>query len=276
MPMPTLTSGPCTSWAELSDICGTCVPYVDSDPDELESLLEVASEILYMMSGRQFPGQCTRTIRPCAQYVSIPPNFRAITTADTSRYPRLWNGYCSCNRSRQCGCTRLSEINLGNQRVTSITSVKVDGEVVSSSLYELVDHHWLRRLLNADGTNPGWPCCQRDDLPDSQPDTFSVTFVGGFAPPVSGVKAAAALACQLFLLCNPGTGACQLPSNLSSLSRQGVGISVDSLSFIHALDNNRTGIAEVDIFLGTFAPKGNGWGGVLSPDTNQSRYRIVG
>lgn len=270
--MPTIGSTPCQPWAGLDDLCDECSAYVQTAPDDLLRFLDVASELLYEMTGRQFPGACTSTIRPCAQsvYDSLPPSFIITPGYDYINYPRLWSGYCNCNRGRQCGCIRISELNLGPQPILDINNVKVDGVVLSPSLYEVHDNHWLVRLPDPDDSRPGWPCCQYVDLPDTADNTFSITLTRGFQIPSPGVLAAASLACQLFLACNPGTGNCRLPSNVTSAVRQGFTYTTSDL--LALFNSRRTGISEVDLFLSVYAPKGEGWGGVLSPDLT-SRYR---
>ena len=103
----------------------------------------------------------------------------------------------------------------------SIDEVLVDGDVLDPACYRVDDHRWLVRLPDVGETaRRSWPCCQRVDLPDSEPDTWSVAFTWGAAPPPSGVSAAAAFACELV---RARTGDdCSLPPEIVQVVQQGL------------------------------------------------------
>jgi hypothetical protein len=135
------------------------------------------------------------------------------------------------------------------RRPRSITTVTVDG--VAFTDFRLTASGWLERL---DGH--GWQMCG---------ETTVITYAVGEAPPVSGSQAAVDLAVQMHLD-RVGDSSCLLPIRMQSFSRQG--ISVEVLDTMEFLDNGRTGLYSVDLFLAAINPKGRGQRAtVWSPDT---------
>lgn len=245
-------SSPCTSacsaWASVDDICEPCDTYT-TDLDLLDSSLAIASDLLFEMSGRRFPGSCSETVRPCG---------RSYHDGDIRGYHmdsgRPWYGTCGCQGG--CGCSRLSEVSLGGYPVTSVSEVKVDGVTLDAARYRVDDWKWLVRLDDADGNNPGWPCCPSllDDPDDTDGHAFEVTFTYGTAPPPAGVRAAAVLACELVLACEPDqANQCRIPRKARSIVRQGVSMElmVEGFDFLR---DGRTGIWEIDVFLQAYNP----------------------
>lgn len=223
--------GPCEAWATSSDLCSPCDDYA-LDSVLVDDALDIASEVLYVLSGRQFPGVCSETIRPVF-------------------------------------CGSRKEIKLTSP-VVEVTEVKVDGEVlVEGTDYRVDDYSKLRRL-----DDEVWPGSQDLDLEDTEEDTFSVTYSFGAEPPDSGVKAAAVLACEIVLACQPElAGQCRLPKNVTSVTRQGVTTTKQPL--IVALEGGQTGIYEIDLFLTAWNPhKLRRRSRVLSPDLDQRNRRV--
>lgn len=234
-------TGPCADWITADDVfdCRPCSSIAAGDQDATlaASVVDVASDLLWRLSGRKYPGTCTDTVRPCAR-------------RSAGGAPGWWSwasptwGSCSCQSPdvRACGCSRLDAIRLGvDYPVLSITTVKVDGvTLVDGSDYRLDDSAWLTRI---DGE--GWPCCQDLTLADTELDTFSVEFSYGRVPSAPAVAAAKALACELYRLC--ATGTCNLPQRIRTISRQGVEVGfIDPMDF---LAEGKTGLYQVDLFL---------------------------
>lgn len=235
--------GTCSVWATEADLCSPCDDY-DALGPIAGDFLQAASDVLYALSGRQFPGECEAQVRPCARRGAVTP----------SGWRRSW-GFCGCASTDRCGCGGLSQIELGAYPITGVFEVKVDGVVLDADRYRVDDYRFLARLADADGTRQAWPCCQRLDLDDDQEETWSVTFTWGREPPPAGVKAAASLACELALACQPeNAGECRLPKKVQSLTRQGVTMVMTDLTAL--LNADRTGIPEVDLFLKTYNPAG--------------------
>jgi len=161
----TPTQGPCEPWCTTDDL--RCGVQSGSPMWSDAEYIAIASDVLYVLSGQRFPGECTKTEYPTAE-----PWRPTSVRLDTP-----W-------------------------RVTAITSVYVDGTLVSPLLYEVHDWSHLVRLRDANGSNPGWPTEQAPD-PYGSLGTFRVTYTHGEAVPTLGRFAAATLACSLKQLwCN--------------------------------------------------------------------------
>lgn len=240
-------TGTCSAWATEADVCSPCDDYT-FDTGVLPDMLQVATDVLFNLTGRQWPGVCSETIRPCG-----------IRSGRGGTRPRSYGDHhyrgdwCGCNRPRSCGCRRLPEFRLPNYPVIEVTEVKIDGAVLPGSEYRVDDWRYLVRLPDADDVRDGWPCCQDLALADTEDDTWSVAYSWGADPPQGGVVAAAALGCQLALACNPEAvagGQCRLASNVQSVVRQGVsmefGIVMDPTALF---TDGRTGLPEVDLWV---------------------------
>lgn len=240
------SSSTCSPWATEDDLCSPCNDYTVLGPIAGD-FLQSASDILFDLSGGQFPGLCDRTIRPCARRMQ--PE-RSIDPAPPG-WIEGW-GWCGCGGD-PCDCGGLYQLDLGAYPIDSVTEVKVDGDALDSSLYRVDDWRTLVRLADADGSNPGWPRTQRLDLPDTEEGTWSVTFSWGREPPPAGVTAAAVLACELALACDPeNADKCRLPKRVQSVTREGVTIVMSPSDFLDA--NGKTGLYEVDLFLRAVNP----------------------
>jgi hypothetical protein len=204
----------------------------------------LSSSILWGLTGERFGGLCEQTVRPCSRYENGGPAWPRMA----SSYPPdlqgwAWNsswGVCSCQRGRACGCSRLSEITLGAYPVEEILSVTIDGVEVDPSAYRLDERRWLARV---DGDV--WPCCQDLAAPLTAEDTFGVRFSWGEPIPEGGVVAAAVFACQLARSwCGQE---CELPSRVSSITRQGVTASFNSQGQLAR--GGYTGVEVVDAWI---------------------------
>lgn len=236
----------CEPWAEIDEACVPCRDY-NLDAADLEEKIQIASDVLYELSGRQFPGECTETIRPCVR-----------THCRSSADPR------------GCGCSGLRQVRLRGLPVTEVTEVKVDGDVIPSNEYRVDDHAYLVRLPDPGGVRRGWPCCQAIDLADSERGTFSVTYKFGQPVPPAGRMAAATLGCELAMACDPEQAPkCRLPKSVTNVTRQGVSISV--LNPNDFLEHGRIGIYEIDMFITAYNPGGGRGATVWSPDLDSAR-----
>lgn len=214
------------------------------DTTKLERHLQFASDTLYELTGRRWPGLCETTVRPQSGVAAAGRTWPG-NGYDVGVLARgVWS--CSCNRSTRTGCSSVPELKLAD-RVVEIIEVKVDGEVVPADEYRLDDHRYLVGLRRPDGSERTWPCCQRDDLADTEVDTFSVTFVRGGLPPVGGTIAAASLACEFARAAGLLEGTCRLPKRVTSIVRQNVTVAV--LDPLTLFQEGRTGLPEVDLWL---------------------------
>lgn len=234
----------CAPWADEADLCAPCDEYTVPG-DLLADCLQAASEVLYALSGRQWSGECTDTVRPGGIPYDQWLGLRPWPTVHGDRY---WQGY---RGPWPLGLAPVAEVVLGGYPITEVTQVKLDGVVlVDGTDYRVDNWRTLVRLANSQGMPRVWPAWQRMDLADTEVGTWSVTFKHGTAPPAMGRRACALLACELAKACDPsvfGDGDCLLPERVTTIARQGVtAVVLDPMAF---LDEGKTGIYQVDLFL---------------------------
>jgi hypothetical protein len=263
-------SSVCAPWATLSEL-DDCCDSVASDSQKTDALL-AASEVLYALSGSRWSGTCAETLRPCSGGVALPGFSWNRWTFPW--IPQKWGATwlnigpaCGCHIAYDCACSGIPQVNLGRSDVTQINAVVIDGVTLSSANYRLDHGRWLVRT---DGSF--WPCCQNLAKEPGEEGTWTIALEHGLAPPQSGKLAALRLSCELSKAC---VGAeCSLPSRVTSVVREGVTLTlIDPFDF---LDGGKTGLYEVDLFLGAVNPMGlRRRASVWSPEVS-GRGRRVG
>jgi hypothetical protein len=199
----------CAAWATEADLPDSC-DATAIKPATLEEALWYASTILYNLTQRRFPGECTDTYTP---------------------FNRCRSGRCSCVEGM---------LELPSRPVTAITSVVVDGVTLDASEYVVHDKRYLRRV----GIASSWPCgCDIDDE-----EYFVVDYVWGREPTRSLVRAAALLAWEYAVAWTPDCAQqCRLPKRITSITREGVTMAVvDSLALFK---DGMTGLPDVDALI---------------------------
>lgn len=234
----------CAPWATLADVCSPCDDY-DFDIVLLGNCLQWATDILYDLTKRRWPGECTELVRPCAG-----PGRREAPWAGWAWDAAGGRSWCGCATWNTCGCSSFSEIVLPRSGVTSVT-VTIDGIEIDPSLYQLYDGFKL--VYQPDDGDPtgrtGWPCCQDFRMPLTEVGTWAIDMTWGSAPPVGGIMSAAILGCQLALGCQPETvGQCRLPKRVTSITRQGIVVAA-VLDPLTLFAEGLTGIPEVDLWV---------------------------
>lgn len=217
--------------------------------------LDVATEILYALSGRQF-GLCTVTLRPCRRdcYGDSWPTMLGTpyeaaldgTYPTPTLYAGEWYNITCGSCTSGCSCARVSEVALPGP-VYDITRVKVDGAVLLLGTdYRLDDWRLLVRL----GGNE-WPLCNDLNLADTEVGTWSVTYRLGQPVPELGKLAAGELVDEISkaMLCNSD---CKLPRYVQSLARQGVNFTFPDPAQLTQL--GLMGLYWVDTFVNTTNP----------------------
>lgn len=243
------------------DLCESWTPtFTCALPTGAETVsgtaLEAASEVLYAMSGRQF-GLCTITVRPCRRDCwggswPFAANWWAEYGADRWPYPALigglWYNLACGGCAGGCSCTVVHEVVLPGV-VHDVTQVKVDGVILTPDVDYRVDNYRLLVRLGGDD----WPLCNDLNEADTEVGTWSVTFRIGRPVPSLGQAAVGVLTEQFtkMLLCDDS---CELPFNVTQLSRQGVDITFLDPQEIFA--NRRTGLYLPDLFVNTYNPHG--------------------
>lgn len=230
----------CSPWATFEDAPDSLTTY-DIDPDEVDAAFQAATDILFELTGRRWPGVCADVIRPQAQW----------RAADR---PMFWErsvfgivapwGWCSCHRDRETGCSRVPEIKLPGHPVDAESVVvKLDGAILDPASYRIDDGRFLVRI---DGD--GWPCCQNFLEPDTVDRTFSVQYSWGTLPGIGGRRSAVLLGTRLFADWNPDLAArCKPPKRATSVTRAGTTVQLgDPVQMITA---GMTGIEAVDLWV---------------------------
>lgn len=246
---PVTSSLICSAWATNADVARYTPASLDED---YTPWLVEASEQLYLLSAQQFPGTCRTTVRPtggrcgCFQVLS-----RGHIVPSWDWVGDRW--YAENAAWSVPGCGNLSSVRLAGN-VQTVHAVTISGAVVDPATYRVDQHEWLVRLNDpVTGERLTWPACQDLAAPDTGPGSFTVDYSWGAQPPLSGVKAAAALAWQLYLAENPqGKHKCRLPAGWTSITRQGITVTKDSGEKFP----QGSGIPDIDAFLTTVNPKG--------------------
>jgi hypothetical protein len=219
--------------------------------------VQMAADILWVLSGQRF-GLCQVTLRPCREecsngYWSFSdwwPGVGNGVRSSAGGGPRPWwfNGlwYNICGGcTGQCSCTLLDVAYLPAP-TREVIEVKLDGDVMNSSQYRVDEN---RKLVRIDGHL--WPSCQDMAAADTQPNTWSVTLTVGEDVPLLARRAVGQLAAELARDCVGED--CQLPYEITSLSRQGVNMSFGSPSETDAAWA-QLGLRWVSLFLQTYNP----------------------
>ena len=222
----------------------------------LASALAQATDVLYNLSGRRFPGECGPiTIRP----ISRP--------ADADLHGLVYRGYglagsgllgaqttSSPPAMSMFGISQAPEIVFEDYPVRQVLEVKIDGIVIPTDEYELRDQQTLVRMLPTESSQPtdryGWPTSQRMDLPDTELSTFSISYTYGADPGEGGRRACELLASAW--VCDELGDETRLPDRAVSVQRQGVTIQMANTEDL--LQKGRTGIVQVDAWLQAVNP----------------------
>lgn len=234
---PNLLAPGCEPWIGWDDLdCDEATGQI-TDPVLQDLILGYVTDTLYRLSCSQF-GSCAVKARPCQGTSFRWPWFGGSISAAAGYYP---SGGYGCT-----GCGRRG-IELGSMPIVDVIEVKVDGEVLDPSTYQVNDNWELVRL---DGY--AWPRFQDLTLADTEVGTWSVTWQYGAPVPAGGILAAKLFACEIvkgFL-----GEECALPPGTTSVSRDGV--SVNIIDSTEAAESGKTGILIVDMWLETVCPGG--------------------
>lgn len=263
---------PC-NW-ELSYPAGVNGSALANLPAEEKARVEsMASDFLWNWTGQQF-GECEATIRPCRRPLSPDSLHSGDRFTDGMVEPKgtagwwpvmlggNWYNIRCGSHDGACGCSVFESIHLPHS-VTSVTEIRIAGEVLASSAY-VVDGH---ALVRTDG-DP-WPVVLTVYGPESS--AFELDVVYGTPIPEGGKVAAGLLAIELAKAIR-GDNGCQLPRRLQTLTREGV--TVGLMDTFEDIGKGHTGIWLVDSWVASImsSPRASA---VYSPDVPRRRYRRV-
>lgn len=218
---------------------GLCVPCTVGDggidPTLWAGKVLEASHLLFLASGRQFPGLCEDHVNPCEE---TPVGSAAVTwRSGWPTFGAIASGLGGCGCSGAGTCT-LGAVVLPRGPVRSVDTITIAGAELDPSAYAL----WNGRfVVRTDGAR--WPC--------SQSSEWSIDYTYGDVPDPAGVSVAAALACELAAACTPGA-TCHLPERLRTLTTEGTTIDIaDPMEFLR---DGRFGFYLVDLWLAQVNP----------------------
>lgn len=204
----------------MAVVWGDTTTMRNSSSVDAQYALEIASWLLYRLTGERYPGTSTTT-----------ETYRA-AGADTG------GGACEPSGSRS-GKQSARSLRLRHAPVLSVGAVIADGLAETPADYRVERYTTLRR---------------RDGRPlPLGGDGMTITYTHGLNPPAAGVHAAGLLADQ-FVYSWCGSDECRLPERVTSISRQGVSYTVlDPQEYVR---DGRTGIYLVDLFIHSANPSG--------------------
>ena len=205
-----------------------------------EEAAQIASNLLWAMSGRKYTGETIVTER----YTCTLRNNR-MGPSDRTNSPVLFGGdvynipsgdYDEYSELTSDGLSPESRVKLRGRPVTRIITIRNrNGLILDPSTYYLVDHS----TIHIKAGTPWTPC------------NVEITYAYGIPVPTAGKMAARKLAIEFARLW-AGDEMCELPQRVTSVSRQGVSYTIlDNQEFI---DELRTGLYEIDLFLKVVNP----------------------
>lgn len=244
--MNTLTSCGETDWG-----CADEEWVGELDPDLKAKAEVLAWETLRSLTGYRL-GNCPVTVRPCSKgcyqrsSYEAPPVVAGMNQSWGSGLlsPRVtdgqWVNGCGC--TTDCSCTYLPVVVLPGP-VGRVDGVTVDGITLAPTAYRVDNGNELVRIDGED-----WPACQDMALPAQSVGTFTVTYIQGFAPDTMSAWSAGLLAVEFAKACKGEK--CALPRGVQSISRQGIGLTINQDMFA----GGSTGITVVDAYVRLLNP----------------------
>lgn len=212
------------------------------DPSVQERALALASSSLHRLTGGRVGG-CPVTVRPCSPGARGCPDYMGSGFWRGDFVPLNWAGRWT-NVCFAYGCSVTGQVKLPAP-VGRVDQVKVNGSVLNSTDYRVDSHRFLVNL-----TDTRWPDSQDLSLPDTEPGTFSVTYLNAYPVDSLGAYAVGVLALEYGYACSGRK--CRLPSGVTSIVRQGISMEIASGAF----PDGMTGIREVDAFIALWNPQG--------------------
>ena len=212
---------------------------------------EFASQTLWVLSGRKYHTGSVATERYVVDRTWVAP-YAFAPVQGSSVYDALYGIHVVDPYD-----WNLRKIRLDGTPVKSVGSVTdlSTGQVLDPSQYSVVNRIFLH-------------------LNTFVPQGVEVSYTYGQEPPLTGRKAALAMATQFFYLWSGREDLCELPSRITQVSRQEVSWTIlDNQDF---LDELKTGIYIVDMFLKSANPdKARVKARVFSVDLPRGRRRSL-
>jgi hypothetical protein len=272
-------TGPCSPWitgrdvasqpsiiqavADINDKAAKRNPPLPGfSADQVEAICAAgatsACELLYSLTARQFTGLCGPvTIRPVARPANA--DSRGWVFAAGGGWGYGWGASAAGVLGTPPVLALYAEdmppyIMFHDYPIRQVLEVKINGVVIPSDEYEVREGKYLIRMMPTSSSVPtelyGWPSSQRQNLPDTEQGTFSVTYTFGQDPGQMGRMAAIALAENII---RPIFGdANAYPERVTTITRQGVSAQIASV--IDIMKTGGTGIRTVDLWIMSVNP----------------------
>lgn len=230
--------GPCQPYITGDQISGypnVCAVPASEDGPDFDAIADAASEVIYVLTGMQFPGTCRATVRPVRRH----HDRASVTLLGTAR-PAWPGGFFGCG----------DEIPLHDPIFVDDTNpitVKIDGEPFTD--FYVRDGY---KLVRSD--DHPWPSRNQLNLADTEEGTFSITYSFGTPAPNVVKRAALTLGVEYARedMRDPRT---RLPPGTRTASRDGLSVGLDT-----EVDRIRTAgsaIPDIAAVMGTFNPTNN-------------------
>lgn len=200
-------------------------PSDSADVALVNTLNDVASDMISILSGGRIYGRCTRTVRPRAAGGAC---------GGWDAWPTYEDEFAG-----------LDVIPLRGPG-TDIVAIYIDGTTLPSTAYRLIND---RYLLRTDGG--AWPVSNDLRLPLMQVGTWGITYRFGFVPEKLAADAVSELICELAK--NAKGRKSNLPPGLQSANIQGASVSMTDAA--EALREGHENLPAVARFLGVFNPE---------------------
>lgn len=246
----------CSPWLDLDDF--SLCKATDFDPPEVFGLVvDAATDMLFVASGRQYPGVCVDTVRPPS--ANLPGSgswFGGSRASDGSLWlghdgigtlpESTFGGWGGGSDAVMSQGFEFSSVRLPGFPIQDVSDITIDGVALAAGSWLIVDDRWIVRR---DGK--AWPLWQRLDRPAGEANTWSVTYSYGPPTPPAGLLALQVLVCELGLGWK-GDKSCRLPKRLTQITREGLSaVVLDPFKF---LDKGQFGVYEIDTFINMANP----------------------
>lgn len=241
----------------------------DFEPDVRERALALASATLERLTAYRV-GNCPVKVRPCRQNPVgvVSPYLVGMGAGVGPFFPYVgrngvWINTGLCEQP--CGITDC-EVTLPAP-IGRLDEIKVNGVAQTLADFTVYDGNTI--VYTGSGSCP-FPVQQDLSKPDTQPDTFSITYLNAYPVDATGAYAVGVLAMEFARACSGSS--CNLPSTVRTLSRQGVTMELITGAFPEGF----TGIREVDAFISLWNPDGRKQQSrVWFPGINSPRHQTL-
>jgi len=195
-----MSDSPCQAkWIDEDDLTAECECAAGLDDAVKTQIVTAASQIMYVLLGRSLTGQCTATVRPVSEtcHTGIPVLDGPVFSHYVDAIPLQWP-------------------------VVAITNVKIDGETLDPTEYDVMDEYLLVKIDNGNGSC--WPASNNLAKPSTEVGTWEITYTFGYAITEDVKLGVQEIACD-FAKAIAGRSTA-LPANTVSVSRGGVNLNL--------------------------------------------------